>query len=972
MVRLTIHILAYASLIPQQTSRDIRAGSLLSWADRVLALVSSGNLVAAIDLLVLYHGTSKDSVQIASTQKTLSLPFKSLGLPWDADERRSTVEPKLLEVLVASTDYAFSEDRMKDDTHRDLSGNGRGVDRTELFEGLVDAVVRASISTNSYNYLFDDLFERFSDNGIEGIYLDRLKPFVLAGRLRRLPVLLTQQLVERSQRQADDTSETEQLIYNIDTDCLDVNQAVSVCSKHRLYNALIYIYTKALNDFVGPLVNLLDLIHTICTERRDRSYRPTASSEDLLEAVVGHQSETLVPYAYTAFAYLADSLVGLAHPSQEPLSPQAALQAKRTLYSFLFSTAPVTYPPGSLRTVPTTAPQNVAFPYLRLLLAFDAEGLLDCLDIAFEDSYLDEDAKEQGTPDRQDIIQILLTVREAPTAPQEELSTNDRTFLTIFIARNVPKYRQYIDLPEATKRKIFRWLVEDQDLSSQHDRELALEYLLSSWSPKYDEKDLRILETAGFHRILASIYRSKRSWPALAAVYMAGEEFETEVFSLLGQVLGEAKTDDHSSTEVQQSILENITHLVGIDVVATAQLIRSHMHSKQAEAVKRLKEVPLRQMAYLRALLEPDRGGVDAIQPVSRTIDLPESARYAYIDLLSEYDPGHVPDFYVKDSTLDERTVLRLCEQRQNYQAIIWIQARAGRIEESMNTLRTVLEDRSAAFIAHVYAHDGARMMDESIQEMALAGSAAIAAASQMCQGQLPEQNISHSEVGYRLLLSLIDTVKNVARSMQDLENTDRKSALQVNIWPITNLVPDALSAFLSASTTQAQSLPNLVRRLMEASKDATYSQYKPILDGMLELYQFELDLLETSTHLLEQDLHERVAELAKERSSGWRPDVSGTCEACGRSVWTTTSDKERIYNLNRVSRSISGLEVSEVLKSRPRVKRRPSLKGKETDWYEEVPARTGASNRLGNNIVVFRGGAVCHATCLERGSAYN
>jgi hypothetical protein len=151
----------------------------------------------------------------------------------------------------------------------------------------------------------------------------------------------------------------------------------------------------------------------------------------------------------------------------------------------------------------------------------------------------------------------------------------------------------------------------------------------------------------------------------------------------------------------------------------------------------------------------------------------------------------------------------------------------------------------------------------------------------------------------------------------------------------------------------------------MDGSKSNTYIQYKDIIHSMLATYRYESDLLRGTNALTTADVYEHIVEIEAERRKGWRPSVSGVCEACGKPVWAQADPAESTFSSNLVVKSSSGIEVSEKLKGRPSVRRRPSLKGKEPSWIDEGPPERSTSNK-GKSVVVFRGGAICHASCLE------
>lgn len=962
MTGVTFRIEHAADLI-HQTARDLRAGRVLSWADRVLHLVSTGRLIQAIDLLVVYYTADKD-------QSSTPLPFSTLDLPIDQTERKMAVEPRLREILAASADYAFSENRMKDEAAIDRYGTARGIDRTEFFENLVDASIRASLAMDSFDFLFDDLAERYAENGIEGIFLERLEPFILSNDIKVIPVAISQQLIARH-AERDELREAEDLIWHIEPQCLDVNQTVSLCSKHRLYEALVYVYTQALQDFVGPLVELLDLLVKVMQAREARprevidyaagdSYFPLSDSAGDLES--------LVPASYTVFAYLADSLVGLSHPSQEPLATEAALNAKRSLYDFIFSPGLQEYPPGTRKVVHTAAEDTLSMPYLRLLLHFDTEATLDCLDMAMEDSYLDEDAATFGTPDRQAIVQALLAILNDHTS-DSRLSEGDRTFIGIFIARNLPKYSQFVKLQADTMYQILHQLATDRDLSTHQDRELAVEYLLSAFTPAYDSDLLQVLEQAEFFHVLASIYRSRKAWPQLASVYLRDAEQGSQVFQSLAQLFRDAKQGDESQLAlVKAEILANTTQLVDAGISDFTNLVELYMPEEHDAAVHALRDTPLRQMAYLRCLLEPhlDEGSpTQSLKNTSRHAT--DDNRYTYVGLLSQYDPPSVMRYLQAEPKLDETEIVHICRERGNHEAVIWIQASHGDIGLSLDTARSVMQNQSELAIGGLLSQTGSQTVPRSLEQVIDVARAAMNVAGKVCRGELSNGGVSVEDLWYNVLSCLIETVHDVSRNAGTISIPIADTNVDDFLVKVRQLVPEAISILISSTSSETLALPHLVRRLMDNSAGSTYAEYKDILDSMLDTYRFEGDLLSTSKRLIESDLHEHVQELVRTRGTGWRPNTSGVCEACGRSVWARVNEKDRLSNPRLVVRSASEVEVSEKLRIRPKVRRRPSLKGKETDWYEEELPKRNSAGPGSQSLVVFRGGAICHAACLEQ-----
>ena len=61
--------------------------------------------------------------------------------------------------------------------------DGRGVNCTPLFEGLMTMCAKACIALDDFEFLFKDLFRSYQNMGIAPIFLAQLESFVLDGTI---------------------------------------------------------------------------------------------------------------------------------------------------------------------------------------------------------------------------------------------------------------------------------------------------------------------------------------------------------------------------------------------------------------------------------------------------------------------------------------------------------------------------------------------------------------------------------------------------------------------------------------------------------------------------------------------------------------------------------------------------------------------------------------------------------------------
>jgi hypothetical protein len=962
----------YMANFSRKTASDVRVGTVLSWADRILSLVNSGDLLQAVELTTsYYHGTGGNAI--------------TLGLPEERPARQALVEPKLLEIMTACVDYVFSENRMLDGTHYDP--DGRGVDRTSLFEGLVGTCARACLAIHSFDFLLDDVYERYLENGIQKIYLTKLEPFILSGSLREIPTNIVQALISIYEDRGD-YKRAERIIWHVEPHCLDINQALGLCHRHSLFDALIYVYTRALHDFVGPIVELLGLVRQIHLERRARPRHVSGSiNGDFFSSSnsIDPALERLVPDAYKLFTFLSDSLTGLTYPSKEPLSPSEANVARNSVYAFLFSGRSLAWPEQGGNLVLTSdedGSSEPTYPYIRLLLRFDAEATLDVLDLAFEDSYLNLEIN--GRPvNRQLIVNLLVEIVDLSS---DDFTASDRTFLNIFVARNLPKYPQFVLLPASVLHRILVGLATDPDQSTREDRQLAAEYLLSVYTPHDPDNALVLFEQAGFFRILRSIYRSERKWPELASICMRDPDLgPSDIFQHLTDVLSAAsRAPAGLSEELARVILDSIPQLVEYDTRSTALLVSRFFAGAHGDVISRLFSSPPRQFAYLRCLLEPDLAeeveGDAPLGLVSPTSSLDFETRLHYLSLICEYDPSSAIRYLARDP-LEVPSVVRICEAREVYDALVWSLDQAGETDAALSRLSDVLETRGELLV-HSRLSIGMEngVLSSSPEHMYYSQVAAVVKVGiQICtKRSLAAEPPSSEDAWFRLLSSLVDLIGVAAqcsfaearKQPSSSSSAESEGALapsaETTTASLRSLLSDVLSSLISSTSSRDVPFPQLMRRLIVSQSAGGkrsanhYAEFRTILGSMLDTYTFDGDLLDLTNSLVERDLFEKVEELNKERGRGWRP--AGTlCESCGLGVWgagkpTASSGKEAgLFPMEPPHSPIEAIMPSR----RPRLKSRPSLKGKEVHRPEEWETSPEPETRPG--VTVLRDGRVYH-----------
>ncbi|KAF8070487.1 Golgi CORVET complex core vacuolar protein 8-domain-containing protein [Lyophyllum atratum] len=834
----------------------------------------------------LRDGDFLSAIELIRSYYVGEAPGNRNGLPEDPEVRRKEIGGKMRDLMVASARYAFSEDRMIDGTHD--TPDGRGVDRTSLFEGLVTVSCRASVALGDFDFLFEELFQRYDDSGISTIYLHQLEPFILNNDIRYVPPRITQRLVALHQEDGR-PDHIERIIWHIDPSCLDINQAIHLCQRYHLYDALIYVYTRALRDCVAPVVELLGLIRKVQQYRRSR----TESTEpDDSKSVIEATMEPIILNAYKIYPYLSNILSGLAYPSEELLSEDEARRARKDVYTFLFFGRSSVWPPGEGAKLVLTADEEgglePTYPYVRQLLRFDSESFLHSLDIAFEDPFLNDKSLDVS---RLVIVRILLEILASG-----DLSSTDMTFVNIFIARNVPKYPQFLHVPPSALHGIIVGLAEDPDLDTREDRQLAAEYLLSAYNPHESERIIELFQSAGFYRILRSWHRHERRWGPLLSAYLDdGDLRPSEIFQSVEDVLAvNIRINKGSiSPEVFDTLSAALPQLLVTSLTSTAVLLDNHAPDLHEVALKVLSDDAQR-FLYLRRLLGPSEADDDEEQVRSiRTgpsMNLSGHLRKLYISLQCRYHPENVIDAlkYLPPELIDWDQVLSTCETNEVYHAVVWATNWRGDPQEALRKAEAYQKQATLKLLEVLVEPDLTAQQRTSIRQkvdsLMSIGGIGVDICLEHSRGT-SEIEVPLEDIWFQLLSSQIHSVQTLSASGAETGADNASPSVQDDILTtLRTLVQRTFASLVSVTSTQAVSFPRLFKRLVNSappSMHSEYTEFRTILTGMLESYRSEGDMLVITKHLVDRDVFETMAEIARERERGWSHPDPEQCLYC-------------------------------------------------------------------------------------------
>ncbi|KAJ8103911.1 Golgi CORVET complex core vacuolar protein 8-domain-containing protein [Lipomyces tetrasporus] len=698
-------------------SYEFVVGHLSSWAERLMSLMETEKFAGAIRLATKYYTGETDQVTI--------------GLPEDEKARHDAVYDKLIDTVLTALRYELSDSGSSTPTtptaitaneeQQQIDTDAQYRQIAELAEASFEALFVA----DALDVLFDSVYEYFENANLRGIYFETLEPYILAEKIVSFPPAIVKELINIYASLALN-ERLEEMICHLDTASLDIDQVTTLCRSYELYDALIYVWNQTLGDYISPMADFMKLISRYFKLTSAISSTPSNTDESSTD---DHEKtlENLRLDISKVYSYLSYIFTSRVYPTGQYLDDDEAEGAKASLYYFLFLGTTVTWPReyGTEILVDAEGDEKTSadsFPYLRLLLKYDAPAFVAAMNEAFEDTFLngaqddspsDEDdvygdtkSKRHELPDdlifgramsRQYIVNILLEILSGA-----EFSPKETIYLDMFIARNAAKYPQFISLSEYLRRQVLLRLCAPPSPEIADDCQLSVEYLLSAYKPELVDDLVKKFVQVRYYRVLKWIFRAEKQYARLVSVYFEESAAASgatatygspdEVFTTIEECL--ARKSDLSAeerTQVRAAVAENFRNLVITDGTRAAEVVDKHMPELHGGIYDKLSDRPDLQLKYLKALFKQElhREGVTVLPRKQRAKWNTQQARETYITLLCEFDKGKVINFlrYLQKGDVRLSKVLSALESAGVIDGEIFLLRSEGQYAEAIRRL---------------------------------------------------------------------------------------------------------------------------------------------------------------------------------------------------------------------------------------------------------------------------------------------
>ncbi|CUM65423.1 uncharacterized protein PRCAT00003061001 [Priceomyces carsonii] len=742
-----------------------------------------------------------------------------IGLPEGSHLRRKLMKPYLVQIMSESISHLFADG--SSDQQKFLT----------LYFDITSSLSK-EFPSEEYSAIIELLFDAFNDTAL---FFEILEPYILSGNISVLPPTVLKSLVDSYvEMQGGDI--LTQMLCILDLGSLDIDFTILLCSKYHLKDCLVYIWNKLLNDYETPLIDFIN--------------------DSLIDTKI---EDCAKMYTYMSFV-----LTGRQYPTDGFIDFQNEEMGKRSICNVLFSN---TVKESSNQGLKSLVGDSI-FPYLRHLLKYNSFEMLSTLNEFFEDSFLNDDQ----ILSRQYITEALLDVFE-----EANFSDDDWCQLAIFIARNYPKYPQFIRLSESVVEKVVGLLCENHDINNKQDRELALQCILPFYDKDNDTPSfLEMLKAAKFYDVLISLYSSEGRRAKAIEIWLekiSSNEHNEDLVESFKSVLSSTFQKPISNIErlsLDSFIKSNFTQMASIDTEVFAHTI-SEFNPILHEKILDVKEEDVVQN-YLKCILN-----YYDVKPV--------------LDLEPQY-----PKFICRAITNDPRNVKFL---KKFLEFLARDQKELNNVTKVLRKDPHAIEGLYEILIYQLEYEEALKNLIDAIKKMSREVKIAshlknkirrlLELAMDDCEE--PETYVMTEDEGLSLNESMWLELIRALVTLANSETNDNKEFFNECIHSCFKRISDAK---LNLADQKEKSFLTVFNRFLEGSSQspALLANVRDILQDVFLSYYYESESLDISLKMLDESIYKSMEVVKSDEIRGW--DIRNkTCASCEKIIWgSEISDK--------------------------------------------------------------------------------
>lgn len=418
-----------------------------------------------------------------------------------------------------------------------VSGVGGGTisDLVSHYRKYIRVILKVCVTGGLLDYLYTRCWDRLCmDPMSKTVFLEHLDEYVLDGALVDPPPPLVNEYLQHLATEGH-FSQFQAAVVRFPIHTLDLHTVMSICKQNSIYDGIIYVNNKALNDYITPLESML-------AEMREFAHREMFSDS---EQILGNK----------LLVYLNCCLSGMAYPFgllDESNQKRVPLETFRCI--------------SALKANDSGEEQ---YPYLKLLLHYDPQQFLNVVSTCADAELFQLDNRLQRFVDT--IGQVCINMKC-------ELSIIHFLALIVQLSERgliVPP-TEHVQDAVITLLRMSPW--------QQAGTEQTILTALCHATPEDKRRVIRAAQHPMRPSILSYLYLSDRKFEELIKCYLDSEN--KEVYAAIGGIMKEAELTDDEAIEFRKYLDSVMEVLFRIDGWLCANLINDHFRGTIRKMVR--------------------------------------------------------------------------------------------------------------------------------------------------------------------------------------------------------------------------------------------------------------------------------------------------------------------------------------------------------------------------------------------------
>lgn len=780
---------AFGSQLLLLGTKSIHVMTMRTWNERIDFLVKQKMFPEALTLALSFYEEQAKAVT---------------GLVGKKTQRREQVAIKVLDILGIYVDMIMTQ----------LSPE-RG--KIELlihhYQEKIPVCVDYCIAVEKKDFLFGKMYECFQADPLAlGVYLESLEPYILDGRLKSLTPHIVKDFVNHyADKKIFDSLEA--CIVRLDITNLDIHQVMTLCWNEGLYDAIIYVYNHAMNDYITPFEELMVILQKAVTK-----------GKQLTDDQIKLGNKLLV--------YISCCLAGRAYPWGD-IPEELISDVKLKIFNCV----------TSLHA--KNVEESEIYPYLKTLLHFDTREFLNVLALAFEEPEFSTDA---GLAQKQRVVDILLKIM----VQSEGFVPTEIGALFTFLARQMAKQENSIMVNRLLFEQVLEHLTNPGDDTRIEERQQALMELLyaGGLAQINEERVLSLAEKAKFYRVCEHLYEKCQQYDKILECYLQDPSRKLQVFYFIEKILNHPNHRSEDKKALEEKIILSIEQLVDIDNKRTSQILLEFFPQRLVNVVKLLKNSPQVLYQFLQGLFS--NKDLNSSSSAMNTKDLPmihPEVVETYIELMCQYDLHYVHNFLRQADGYRLEETLDICRKYGVMEATAFLLERAGDIHGAFNIMLEGLQGKIQEVLEEIFK--GANTLNLEYLPSWNEIQTRILVIIQLCQRNSNKMDQEEREL---LWFPLLEAMMAPQRQLRGRVDGKYLNAFK----ELTRHLLNNMMGYIS--------LPAILHRVVQdpAYNTGKFGEIRELIMGMFETYNYEKTLLSTTTKLLNDDLYYQLHYLCK------------------------------------------------------------------------------------------------------------